>query len=138
MFVNCEDMRQCKAKSPWILRGGAGEQHRLVTAHSCPLPQGGGDQLGALTRSESAESFLSHSHPMTNGRRWRTRGGNNSMVWQAVPPPQGSTAIELRSADFSPHPSSPAKTAGSGLKSALQCCRHSPNSMAGPRGRGSG
>src|SRR5205809_1734503 len=37
------------------------------------------------------------------------------------------TAIELRSADFSPPLSGPAKTAGSGLKSALLSCR---NSMA--------
>ena len=51
-------------------------------------------------------------------------------------PPSGSTAIELRSADFSPHPSSPAKTAGSGLKSALLSCRNSLNSTAVPSGRG--
>src|SRR6266516_1844201 len=42
----------------------------------------------------------------------------------------GYTAIELRSADFSPPRSSPAKTAGSGLKSALLSCRNSLNSMA--------
>src|SRR5213596_2007852 len=40
------------------------------------------------------------------------------------------TAIELRSADFSPPRSGPAKTAGSGLKSALLSCRNSLNSMA--------
>src|SRR2546427_9686803 len=41
-----------------------------------------------------------------------------------------STAIELRSADFSPPRSGPAKTAGSGLKSALLSCRNSLYSMA--------
>src|SRR5213593_2370620 len=40
------------------------------------------------------------------------------------------TTIELRSADFSPPRSGPAKTAGSGLKSALLSCRNSLNSMA--------
>src|SRR5439155_1085472 len=40
------------------------------------------------------------------------------------------TAIELRSADFSPPRSGPAKTAGSGLKSALLSCRNSLYSMA--------
>src|SRR5213596_2764900 len=40
------------------------------------------------------------------------------------------TTIELRSADFSPPRSGPAKTAGSGLKSALRSCRNSLNSMA--------
>src|SRR5213593_3018196 len=40
------------------------------------------------------------------------------------------TAIELRSADFSPPRSGPAKTAGSGLKCALLSCRNSLNSMA--------
>src|SRR6266568_3604585 len=40
------------------------------------------------------------------------------------------TAIELRSADFSPPLSGPPKTAGSGLKSAFLSCRNSLNSMA--------
>src|SRR5216117_1124335 len=44
-------------------------------------------------------------------------------------PLSGSTAIELRSADFSPPRSGPAKTAGSGLKSALLSCRDSLNSI---------
>src|SRR5438034_10681652 len=48
----------------------------------------------------------------------------------------GSTAIELRSADFSPPRSGPAKPAGSGLKSALLSCRNSLNSMAVGNGRG--
>src|SRR5439155_9468142 len=42
----------------------------------------------------------------------------------------GCTAVELRSADFSPLRSGPPKTAGSGLKSALHFCRNSLNSMA--------
>src|SRR5216117_4031677 len=46
-----------------------------------------------------------------------------------LPLPEG-TAIEVRSADFSPLRSGPAKTAGSGLKSALLSCRNSLNSMA--------
>src|SRR5213596_761873 len=40
------------------------------------------------------------------------------------------TAIKLRSADFSPPRSGPAKTAGSGLKFALLSCCNSLNSMA--------
>src|SRR5438477_11924076 len=48
----------------------------------------------------------------------------------------GSTAIELRSADFSPPRSGPAQTAGSGLKSALLSCRNSLNSMPVGNGRG--
>ena len=47
-----------------------------------------------------------------------------------------ATAIEFRSADFSPHPSSPAKTVGSGLKSALLVCRNSANSTAVGAGGG--
>src|SRR5206468_6537736 len=46
----------------------------------------------------------------------------------------GDTAIDLRSADFSPPRSGPAKTAASGLKSALLSCRKSLNSMAVPPG----
>src|SRR6266568_5542029 len=42
------------------------------------------------------------------------------------------TAIELRSADFSPPLSGPPKTAGSGLKSAFLSCRNSLNSTAVP------
>src|SRR5437016_13694898 len=52
------------------------------------------------------------------------------------PPGRGGTAVELRSADFSPPPSGLAKSAGSGLKSALQVPRNSLNSTAvhpGPR-----
>jgi len=52
----------------------------------------------------------------------------------------GPTAIELRSADFSPPRYGAAKTAGSGLKSALLSCRNSLNSMevglGPPRGHG--
>ena len=47
----------------------------------------------------------------------------------------GSTAIELRSADFSPPRSGSAKTAGSGLKSALLPCGNSLNSMPAGSGR---
>src|SRR5438874_13242599 len=40
------------------------------------------------------------------------------------------TAVELRSADFSPLPSGPRKSAGSGMNSALQVQRNSLNSTA--------
>src|SRR5947208_13370283 len=49
---------------------------------------------------------------------------------------QRSTAIELRSADFSPPHSSPPQTAGSGLKSALRSCRNWLNSTPLGQGRG--
>jgi len=47
----------------------------------------------------------------------------------AVPEP-GATAIELRSADFSPLPRRPGETAGGGLKSALLLAGATPNSTA--------
>src|SRR5437667_8513157 len=59
----------------------------------------------------------------TSGERAGERGSKQ-------PPHPCPTAIELRSADFSPPLSGPPKTAGSGLKSALLSCRNSLNSMA--------
>ena len=47
---------------------------------------------------------------------------------------RGATAIELRSADFSPLPRRPGETAGGGLKSALLLGRTAPNSTAVGRG----
>src|SRR6266540_3073461 len=52
------------------------------------------------------------------------------LIKNGIAPLPFPSAIESRSADFSPQPSSPAKTAGSGLKSALLSCRNSLNSMA--------
>src|SRR6266508_2835773 len=65
----------------------------------------------------------------SNWHRFSTSRSENAISGYARPHPD-RTAIELRSADFSPHPSSPAKTVGSGLKSALLSCRNSLNSMA--------
>jgi hypothetical protein len=45
-------------------------------------------------------------------------------------PHPGPTALELRSADFSPPPSGSARSAGSGMNSALQVYRNSLNSTA--------
>jgi hypothetical protein len=47
-----------------------------------------------------------------------------------APPLPGPTAIELRSADFSPLPYRPGETGGGGLKSALLLARTAPNSTA--------
>ena len=54
-----------------------------------------------------------------------------AVPWFLSPHPS-PTAIELRSADLSPPHSGPAKTTGSGLKSALLFCRNSLNSMPVP------
>src|SRR5216110_2914618 len=66
--------------------------------------------------------------------RYGVRSGSvihGIVEWATLYSPQpGPTAIELRSADFSPPRSGPAQTAGSGLKSALLSCRNSLNSMA--------
>src|SRR5205823_6678546 len=48
----------------------------------------------------------------------------------------GSTAVELRSADFSPPPLGTCKSAGSGMNSALQVRRNWLNSTASGVGRG--
>src|SRR5216117_3658250 len=67
--------------------------------------------------------------------RRRARGRGSAFMGNA--PLSGPTAIELRSADFSPPRSSPPKTAGSGLKSALLSCRNSFNSLRRKRVVGS-
>src|SRR5438874_11928671 len=53
----------------------------------------------------------------------------------AAPGP-GGTAVELRSADFSPPPLGTCKSAGSGMNSALQVRRNWLNSTAVRSGRG--
>src|SRR5439155_25979854 len=71
----------------------------------------------------------------SSDHRWQFRPDQSALLigpWDglhSVPSHPGPTAIELRSADFSPPRSRPAKTAGSGLKSALLSCRNSLNSM---------
>ena len=55
-----------------------------------------------------------------------------------VPPHPSPTAIELRSADFSPLPCRLGETAGGELKSALLLARTTPKSTAVPRGSGQG
>src|SRR5436309_12333658 len=57
-------------------------------------------------------------------------GSSAKLIKNGIAPLPFPTAIELRSADFSPPRSGPAKTAGSGLKSVLLSRRNSPNSMA--------
>src|SRR5438876_2933493 len=67
-------------------------------------------------------------HQIPIGVRAKTSAGEEAYFEQNDPDPD-PTAIELRSADFSPPRSGPAKTAGSGLKSALLSCRDSLNSI---------
>src|SRR6266702_5261903 len=56
-------------------------------------------------------------------------GSSAKLIRNSIAPLPFPTAIELRSADFSPPRSGPAQTAGSGLKSALLSCRNSLNPM---------
>src|SRR5437867_3039654 len=67
-------------------------------------------------------------HQISIGVRAKTSAGEEAYFEQNDPHPD-PTAIELRSADFSAPRSGPAKTAGSGLKSALLSCRDSLNSI---------
>jgi len=63
-------------------------------------------------------------------REWLLNGG--ALPQDLSPPPEGpvATAIESRSADFSPLPSGPSETAGGGLKPALRLARTAPDSRA--------
>src|SRR5438552_14983292 len=58
------------------------------------------------------------------------RGPRRGASSPKVPPLPGPTAVELRSADFSPLPHGTRKCAGSGMNSALQVRSNSLNSMA--------
>ena len=86
--------------------GGEGEENSATLS----AYWGGGEPFASRRTNQS--------------RRLPLRDGRGSLSLRE------GTAIELRSADFSPPRSSPAKTAGSGLKSALLSCRNSLNSMA--------
>src|SRR2546430_14857776 len=75
-----------------------------------------------MLNGNCTESLSIQAHVMISG-------SSAKLIRNSIAPLPFPTAIELRSADFSPPRSGPAKTAGSGLKSALLSCRDSLNSI---------
>src|ERR1044072_9126840 len=93
--------------------GTAGPTKRKVRRKDFCIERG-----QSLRREIRAASFVRCEFQLSRGE-FKIQESSQETV---VPLPGGvrGTAVELRSADFSPHPSSPAKTAGSGLKQCSQ------------------
>ena len=81
-------------------------------------------ERGATCRSATSSTTLNRY------RDTRSKSGSRRVAAESVPSLPGPIAIEFRSTDFSPLHSSPPKTAGSGLKSALLSCHNTLHSIA--------